>query len=327
MSFHYYSYGIRCAHWLLARISLFQSVCMLLWLGERAYHETEPPIHPWMVYAYIGSGLIASTGITSRFLTRLSLTIILLSQLYIAYVFCLEKRLGYSKCIRARIGLRCLTAIGVYFRLLGLNAYNDRDDKLKQTELHNNDHHIDQLHKIKSNTTSVYAFGLTIMSVSLCLLSIFCIPVELFQLDKDVQLTEISSTVILSMDSCLSKLLSVILGICLFTSSIIYSIPVIIHDRFFPNNTFSYKNYLFRFADYLIGFSFLLISLIRDCNFNYWHIKGCEFWLEIYVLLENATILLGIFVINNLLTSNDVSSIDEKSSKTLKANCKPFKSQ
>ncbi|CAH8431225.1 unnamed protein product [Schistosoma haematobium] len=296
----------------LARISLFQSVCLLLWLGERAYHETEPPIHPWIVYTYIGSGLIASTGITSRFLTRLSLTIILL-----------KKRLGYSKCIRARISLRCLTTIGVYFRLLGVNGYND---KRKQTDSHNNDNQVDQLHKIKP-TTSVYAFGLTVMSVSLCLLSIFCIPVEIFQLDRDIQLTEINSTLILSMDNYISKLLSLILGICLLTAGIIYSIPVIIHDQFLLNNTFFYKNYLFQFADYLIGFSFLILSLIRDCNFNYWHIKGCEFWLEIRVLLENITILLGIFVINDLLINNSVNSLNEKYLKTLKVNSKSLKSQ
>ncbi|CAH8431506.1 unnamed protein product [Schistosoma guineensis] len=323
MPLHYYSLQTRCAHWLLARISLFQSVCLLLWLGERAYHETEPPIHPWIVYTYIGSGLIASTGITSRFLTRLSLTIILLSQLYITYVFCLEKRLGYSKCIRARISLRCLTTIGVYFRLLGVNGYND---KRKQTDSHNNDNQVDQLHRIKP-TTSVYAFGLTIMSVSLCLLSIFCIPVEIFQLDRDIQLTEINSTLILSMDNYISKLLSLILGICLLTAGIIYSIPVIIHDQLLLNNTFSYKNYLFQFADYLIGFSFLILSLIRDCNFNYWHIKGCEFWLEIRVLLENITILLGIFVINDLLMNNSVNSLNEKYLKTLKVNSKSLKSQ
>ncbi|CAH8431522.1 unnamed protein product [Schistosoma guineensis] len=312
MPLHYYSLQTRCAHWLLARISLFQSVCLLLWLGERAYHETEPPIHPWIVYTYIGSGLIASTGITSRFLTRLSLTIILL-----------KKRLGYSKCIRARISLRCLTTIGVYFRLLGVNGYND---KRKQTDSHNNDNQVDQLHRIKP-TTSVYAFGLTIMSVSLCLLSIFCIPVEIFQLDRDIQLTEINSTLILSMDNYISKLLSLILGICLLTAGIIYSIPVIIHDQLLLNNTFSYKNYLFQFADYLIGFSFLILSLIRDCNFNYWHIKGCEFWLEIRVLLENITILLGIFVINDLLMNNSVNSLNEKYLKTLKVNSKSLKSQ
>lgn len=238
-------------------------------------------------------------------------------------MFCLEKRLGYSKCIRARISLRCLTTIGVYFRLLGVNGYND---KRKQTDSHNNDNQVDQLHKIKP-TTSVYAFGLTIMSVSLCLLSIFCIPVEIFQLDRDIQLTEINSTLILSMDNYISKLLSLILGICLLTAGIIYSIPVIIHDQFLLNNTFSYKNYLFQFADYLIGFSFLILSLIRDCNFNYWHIKGCEFWLEIRVLLENITILLGILVINNLLIKNSASSLNEKYLKTLKVNSKSLKSQ
>ncbi|TNN19572.1 Haloacid dehalogenase-like hydrolase domain-containing 3 isoform 2 [Schistosoma japonicum] len=328
-----YSFGIRCAHWLLARISLFQSVCLLLWLGERAYHETEPPISPWMVYAYIGIGLIASAGITSRFLTRLSLTIVLLSQLYIVYLFCFEKRLGYSKCLRARVSLRCLTTIGIYFRLLGVNGdYNDT--VRKQSGLLNNSNN--NFHKINS-TTNLYAFGLTVMSISLCLLGIFCIPIELFQLDKDIQLTEVNSTLFLSSESYLCKLLSFILGICLLIASIIYSIPVIIHDKLLLNNTLSYKSNLFYYADYLIGFAFLVLSLLRDCNFNYWHIKGCEFWLEIRVLFENVTILLGIFVINHLLTTTTPSTTTTGSGnnnnngnisgKCSAGNCKLLKSQ
>ncbi|KAH8855809.1 Haloacid dehalogenase-like hydrolase domain-containing 3 [Schistosoma japonicum] len=124
---------------------------------------------------------------------------------------------------------------------------------------------------------------------------IFCIPIELFQLDKDIQLTEVNSTLFLS-------------SICLLIASIIYSIPVIIHDKLLLNNTLSYKSNLFYYADYLIGFAFLVLSLLRDCNFNYWHIKGCEFWLEIRVLFENVTILLGIFVINHLLTTTTTTT-------------------
>ncbi|KAH8855799.1 Haloacid dehalogenase-like hydrolase domain-containing 3 [Schistosoma japonicum] len=254
-----------------------------------SFHKTFPQSSS--TFCYIGIGLIASAGITSRFLTRLSLTIVLLSQLYIVYLFCFEKRLGYSKCLRARVSLRCLTTIGIYFRLLGVNGdYNDT--VRKQSGLLNNSNN--NFHKINS-TTNLYAFGLTVMSISLCLLGIFCIPIELFQLDKDIQLTEVNSTLFLS-------------SICLLIASIIYSIPVIIHDKLLLNNTLSYKSNLFYYADYLIGFAFLVLSLLRDCNFNYWHIKGCEFWLEIRVLFENVTILLGIFVINHLLTTTTTTT-------------------
>ncbi|CAH8433505.1 unnamed protein product [Heterobilharzia americana] len=266
-----YAFKIRCAHWLLARISLLQSICLLLWLGERAYHEIEPPIHPWIVYIYIGIGLIASTGIASRFLTRLSLTIILFSQIYIAYLFGVEKRLGYSRCLRARIGLRCLTTVGIYFRLLGVNNYVNHDKSITNK----------QTHKPYSN---FYAFGLAIMSVSVSLL-----------------------------------------GICMLMAGFIYSIPVIIHNKLMNNTDsfFSYNNYIFRFSDYLVAFSFLMFSLSRDCNFNYWHIKGCEFWLEIRVLLENITVLLGIPVINHLLTIN----MNGKYSKSMKENFRSSKTE
>ncbi|CAH8432481.1 unnamed protein product [Heterobilharzia americana] len=307
-----YAFKIRCAHWLLARISLLQSICLLLWLGERAYHEIEPPIHPWIVYIYIGIGLIASTGIASRFLTRLSLTIILFSQIYIAYLFGVEKRLGYSRCLRARIGLRCLTTVGIYFRLLGVNNYVNHDKSITNK----------QTHKPYSN---FYAFGLAIMSVSVSLLGIFCIPLELFQLDKDIQLTEIHSTWILPVNSYCCSLFSFFLGICMLMAGFIYSIPVIIHNKLMNNTDsfFSYNNYIFRFSDYLVAFSFLMFSLSRDCNFNYWHIKGCEFWLEIRVLLENITVLLGIPVINHLLTIN----MNGKYSKSMKENFRSSKTE
>ncbi|CAH8834529.1 unnamed protein product [Trichobilharzia szidati] len=332
-----HSFKIRCAHWLLARISLFQSICLLLWLGERAYHEIEPPIHPWAVYTYIGIGLVASTGITSRFLTRLSLASILLSQIYIAYIFGVEKRLGYSRCLRARVGLRCLATIGIYFRLLGVNMYENVNSTTTNTTTdHNNTNNhsssslTSQLSKPYSN---VYAFGLGIMSVSISILGIFCIPVELFQLDEDIQLTEINSLWPLLADSygCL-KAFSLILGLCMLMAGFIYSIPVIIHDQLViinnsnnPNHkTFSYDSFLFRLADYLVVFCFVILSLLRDCNFSYWRVKGCEFWLEIRVLLENVTVLLGIFVIKHVTTINRISSMKSgnKSWKTAGKNCK-----
>nr|CAH8834133.1 unnamed protein product [Trichobilharzia regenti] len=311
-----HSFKIRCAHWLLARISLFQSICLLLWLGERAYHEIEPPIHPWAVYTYIGIGLVASTGITSRFFTRLSLASILLSQIYIAYIFGVEKRLGYSKCLRARVGLRCLTTIGIYFRLLGVNSMCDGN----------------------ANTTDNTTNNHSSSSSSLLTSQLQSKPYKLFQLDEDIQLTEINSTwpLLLLADSygCL-KALSLILGLCMLTVGFIYSIPVIIHDQLVilnnnnnnnPNHkTFSYNSYLFRLADYLVVVCFLILSLLRDCNFSYWRVKGCEFWLEIRVLLENVTVLLGIFVIAHLTTTiNQISSkkSGNKLSKTVRKNCK-----
>ncbi|VDN11389.1 unnamed protein product [Dibothriocephalus latus] len=48
--------GVRClrlTHFLLARAGLFQSICLMFWLAERAAREKEPPIHPWIIYGHV----------------------------------------------------------------------------------------------------------------------------------------------------------------------------------------------------------------------------------------------------------------------------------
>uniref|UniRef100_A0A0X3Q3I4 TMEM101 protein family n=1 Tax=Schistocephalus solidus TaxID=70667 RepID=A0A0X3Q3I4_SCHSO len=119
--------GVRClrvTHFLLARGGLFQAICLMLWLAERAGREREPPIHPWIIYGHAFVYLVSSTGLSSRFLSRISVYALCAIQVHSAYVFLTAPGLGYQIWLRMRSALRSVAVAGASFRLLSTNQYS-----------------------------------------------------------------------------------------------------------------------------------------------------------------------------------------------------------
>lgn len=290
-----YPLHVRLEHWVLSRMGLLQAFCLFMWMAERASKSKEQPPYPWIVYVHAMIGLFASTGISARFMARLSLTVLIFSQLHLTWLFLFASWLDYIPCVRIRLGLRCLASAGIYLRILGIGQHMFKEETSAT--------------KFCFNMSNTYNLGLSLMSIASALLGFLSIPATIFRLDQELQSIETASTwpIFIQLQTLIGSLLACGFSVAGFS----YSLPLLVQKQ----TTLRYNQlsqFLCHLADLGCLICLFLVTFLRDIYLDYWTTKNCEFWLIILNLLENFTIFLGILIINSLLNENQPSDLNLK---------------
>nr|VZI28415.1 unnamed protein product [Spirometra erinaceieuropaei] len=267
--------GVRClrlTHFLLARSGLFQAVCLMLWLGERAGREKEPPIHPWIVYGHALVYLVSSTGLSSRFLSRISVYAVCAIQVHSAYLFLTAPALGYQIWLRMRSALRSVAVAGASFRLLSTNQY--------------------------SSASYVDRLGCGLLGLVNGLLGVLSLPFEATRMHQEAQNHEHAAT--LGLLNCNS--FHWFVGGLFLVAFIAYTFPVMVvlpASKIASDGSSSADGFLTRLtrlADKCCILAWLLILFTRDCNLNYWQSQGVDYYLQTRFLLDDVLVILSILV-------------------------------
>ncbi|KAF8568769.1 hypothetical protein P879_07465 [Paragonimus westermani] len=277
----------RAVHWILSRMGLFQTIIMFMWLAERIQHNTEPPFQPWVIYVHAAVGLIASTGLSARFLARVSLYALTAVQLHTAYLCAFESNLNYPRWLRTRVALRSLAAGAIYLRMLGVQVNSDEERQLAESP--------------KSHSGS-YAIGLTLMAIFTGLTGLLSFPGRLFQIDRNAQLIE--QTAHWPLLAGLAPWINFCLGLCFCMASLLHTVPLVVTWNLLPSHS-HIQNRMFRLGDFLTLIGLVALLLVRDSHVQYWMVNGCEFWLHCHLLLNSFIIFAGILVTADLSKASE----------------------
>lgn len=275
-----YSWVTRALHWILARMGLLQTVILFLWIAERAQHSRELPISPWVIYTHAVIGLIGSTGLSARFLSRISLYALCAAQMHMAYIYLLEPKLGYTQWLRVRVAARCIASGAIYLRMLGVQQPNSG-----------------KLTANKSRRSPVYAIGLGLISVSNIISSLLCLPVSVATIDREAQLIEQSS--VWHNLTFFAPFINVILCLSLGVASMCHCLPLLMyHVSVSIDHTLNES--AFRLGDKLAFYSVIGLVICHDSNVSHWVRNGSDFWLHCQLLLNTFIVCAGIPVTTDL---------------------------
>ncbi|CAL8099739.1 unnamed protein product [Calicophoron daubneyi] len=294
-----YPLSMRWMHWILARMGLFQTIFLFMWLGERAGRDSAPPIKPWIIYVHAGIGLIASTCLSARFLSRISLYTLVGMQLHVAYLYLFETKLAYSHWLRTRLAIRSIASGSVYLRMLGVQMRSSGSNGVMQSMA----------------PSSSFTFGLALLSVFAMLSSLLSLPFTWCPIDREAQLMEEDSTwsVLAGVNPAVGPLLSA----TFFVASIFYSIPLLgAGGSIVPRKTNSLFVRLVPMADKLVLTAMICLGLLRDANISYWVSAGSGFWLQCRLLLDNFIVILGILVTGDLCSATEKGCEKQKHRKS-----------
>ncbi|CAH8458941.1 unnamed protein product [Dicrocoelium dendriticum] len=275
-----YSWVVRALHWILARMGLLQTVILFLWIAERAQHNRELPISPWMIYTHAVIGFIGSTGLSVRFLSRISLYALCAAQLHMAYIYLMEPKLGYTRWLRVRVTTRCIASGAIYLRMLGIQQ---PDGQMPTTT--------------KPRPSLVYTIALGLISVSNIISSLLCLPVSVATIDREAQLVE--QTSLWNSLTVLAPIANTILCLSLGVASLCHSLPLLMyHASVSIDHTLNER--AFRLGDKLTFFSYIGLVICHDSNINHWVRNGSDFWLHCQLLLNCFIVCAGISVTTDL---------------------------
>ncbi|GAA57015.1 hypothetical protein CLF_112001 [Clonorchis sinensis] len=280
-------WATRAVHWILARMGLFQTVLLFMWLSERAQLNRTPPIEPWIIFVHAAVGMIGSTGLSARFLARASLYALTAIQLHLGYLYAFQSTLAYPRWLRARVALRSLASAAIYLRILGIKQSNPSVSS-------------EFVHK---NTTSQYTLGVSLLSVFTALTGLLSLPTNLIHIDRETQLIEHSSTWPLFV--CLEPFVSFSLCIGFCVASVLYAFPLLITRSAVPTHDHRTDQLLFRLADWLTLSSLTVQLFFRDSNSSYWTKNGSEFWLHSHLLLNTFIIFAGVLVTMDIFKASE----------------------
>ncbi|XP_033752923.1 transmembrane protein 101-like [Pecten maximus] len=99
---------------LLARFPFINALSLLMLLAERAQHETQPPMHPNLIYANIAVFLISGFLMSGKVMKK-ELSLVCAGQMiYFAFNMYTNTHLHYSQWQRIRMGIRHLGCAGMF---------------------------------------------------------------------------------------------------------------------------------------------------------------------------------------------------------------------
>ncbi|KAK7098878.1 transmembrane protein 101-like [Littorina saxatilis] len=111
------NFPMRACAFLLYKFPLVDALSLLMLFGERAQKESNPPIHPKLVYAYviacIGCGVLLSSGIKQKAACLMYAG----QMLYFAVNFYTNPKWQYTEWQRTMLSLRQIGVLGTYVML------------------------------------------------------------------------------------------------------------------------------------------------------------------------------------------------------------------
>lgn len=238
--------------------------------------------------------MISSTGLSSRFLPRLSLFALTAVQVHMAYLYLVpSERMGYSQWIRYRSALRALTSAGVYLRMLGVQMSDGAG--------------LPRCGSYKATVGGPYAIGIALMSAANALMGFVCLPFQFIHVDRGAQLMESGSNWF-----PIGPVAEMVLAVGLLLASLLYSVPLLIYSGgggggVMPVSASLRSEQLFYRGDCLTAIGTVVLAMLRDCNFSYWSTVGSDVWLQARQLVDSAITLMGMAVMIDLFKHQSVS--------------------
>ncbi|XP_060083499.1 transmembrane protein 101-like [Ylistrum balloti] len=130
---------------LLARFPFINALSLLMLLAERAQHETQPPMHPNLIYANIGVFLMCGFLMSGKVM-RKELSLVCAGQMFFfAFNMYTNTNLHYSQWQRIRMGVRHIGCAGMFI------LYSHLQDRKWTTHLR----------RIGEITVGLYLLGIT----------------------------------------------------------------------------------------------------------------------------------------------------------------------
>ncbi|CAL1535359.1 unnamed protein product [Lymnaea stagnalis] len=104
----------RFLEFLMHKYPIINALTLLMLLAERAAVESEPPIHPKIIYANL-IGFLGSALLMSSYIKRKEAALVFCGQLvYFTYNFYTNSKLNYKDWLRLQMCTRQMGCVGIY---------------------------------------------------------------------------------------------------------------------------------------------------------------------------------------------------------------------
>ncbi|VDN97385.1 unnamed protein product [Rodentolepis nana] len=255
-------FSLRISHYLLARSGIILAIFLLCLLSERASRESQPPIHPWIIYTHAAIYMLTSTGMSARILPSFSVLLASAFYIHLAYLFAFEPDFGYPSWLRMRCVLRLLALAAASIRMLAVGDFDP------------------------SRISDKIGAGL---SGCICaIMGLLSLPiVTIAYISDTVRKHEINS---LFPYVAFGVFIHWVIGLAFCLAFLAYSFPVLVvlpsgqgQSPFFAK--------LVSLADKLACVGWGLTLLCKDINWSYWKTQRIDYWLlNTLILVEVITI-------------------------------------